>query len=208
MRQQYEPVLVPVPILELRPTQMTVGLREVAQKRAEIRDLGDEHWPDYLGHHAIPVVIGPKQRHYILDNHHLTLALHLEGLTQVLVTPTADLGKLTKPMFWRYMDSRNWLHPFDADGVRQPYDAIPKSIDGMIDDPYRSLSGALRDAGGYAKDATPYSEFIWADYLRVVVPANKLKSDFPAAVADALRLAKSRDADYLPGWVRSEPWAP
>jgi len=62
MRQQYEPVLLPVPILALRPTQMTVGLREVAQKRAAIRTLGDEHWPDYLGHHAIPVVLGPKQR--------------------------------------------------------------------------------------------------------------------------------------------------
>src|ERR1700712_4417313 len=146
MRQQYEPVLLPVPILSLRPTQITVGLREVAQKRAAIRALGGEHWPDYLGHHAIPVVLGPKQRHYILDNHHLTLALHLEGLTQVLVTPTADLSRLTKPMFWRYMDSRNWLHPFDADGVRQPYDAIPKSVADLADDPYRSLAGAIRDA--------------------------------------------------------------
>lgn len=69
MRQQ--PALLPVPILALRPTQMTVGLREVAQKRRQTRALGDEHWPDYLGHHAIPVVLGPKQRHDILDTHHL-----------------------------------------------------------------------------------------------------------------------------------------
>jgi hypothetical protein len=28
-----EPIVTPVPITDLRPTQMTVGLREVAEKR-------------------------------------------------------------------------------------------------------------------------------------------------------------------------------
>ena len=207
MRQQFEPVLVPVPILDLRPTQITVGRHEVEQKRGEIRKLGDEQWPGYLGRHMIPVVLGPKGRPYIIDNHHLTLALHLEGIAQVLITAVADVSKLSKHSFWHYMDARNWLHPFDADGVRQPYESLPKSVDGLIDDPYRSLAGAVRDAGGFAKDPTPYSEFLWADFLREHVPQDLIRSDFPAAIAEGARQARTGAADYLPGWCRSEPWS-
>jgi hypothetical protein len=206
MRQQYEPVLFPVPIAKLRPTQMTVGLREVEQKRAEIRGVGDDKLAPFLGRHMIPVIRGPKDRHYVLDNHHLALALHLEGATEVLVTAVADLSRVSRPLFWRFMDSRNWLHPFDAKGVRQPYDAIPKTLKGLADDPYRSLAGALRDAGGFAKDATPYSEFLWADYLRERIAVGEIRKDFSSALEEALRLSRLPDADYLPGWCRSEQW--
>ena len=34
----------------------------------------------------------------------------------------------------------------------------------LIDDPFRSLAGELRRAGGFAKDTTPFSEFLWADF--------------------------------------------
>jgi len=30
----------------------------------------------------------------------------------------------------------------------------------LVDDPYRSLAGALRQTGGYGKDVTPYAEFL------------------------------------------------
>src|SRR5436305_4773273 len=38
-----------------------------------------------------------------------------------------------------------------------PYTTLFRS-----DDPYRSLAGEVRRAGGYAKEATPFSEFLWA----------------------------------------------
>ena len=37
-----EPLLKPVPIAELRPTQMTVGYREVAEKRRRWREYDGE----------------------------------------------------------------------------------------------------------------------------------------------------------------------
>ena len=58
-----EPVLHPVPIGELRPTQITVGMREVSVKRKEWRDRGGIKGADFLGTHMIPVVIGPKVRY-------------------------------------------------------------------------------------------------------------------------------------------------
>jgi len=36
----------------------------------------------------------------------------------------------------------------------------------LADDPYRSVAGELRRQGGFAKDTTPFSEFLWADFLR------------------------------------------
>ena len=58
------------------------------------------------------------------------------------------------------------MHPFDAKGKRRDYDAIPKSVADMVDDPFRSLAGELRRLGGYSKETTPFSEFLWADFLR------------------------------------------
>jgi hypothetical protein len=31
-------------------------------------------------------------------------------------------------------------------------------------DPFRGLAGELRNKGGYAKDLTPFEEFLWADF--------------------------------------------
>ncbi|MFX4543585.1 ParB-like protein, partial [Acinetobacter baumannii] len=77
----------------------------------------------------------------------------------------ADLRPLSQDAFWVFLDNRGWLHPFDEQGQRRGYGDIPKRIRDLADDPFRSLAGAVRQAGGYAKETTPFSEFIWADYL-------------------------------------------
>jgi hypothetical protein len=195
-----EPMLHPFPLSNLRPTQITVGYQEVALKRHawKIRALEDR--PDFLGEHMIPVVIGPKGHRWIIDHHHLALALHEEGVEHVLVSVVADLAHLKQDIFLTYMDSRNWFHPFDEKGRRQDYDNIPRHIRKLIDDPYRSLAGSLRRVGGYAKVDTPYAEFLWADFLRRKIKLSKLHERFDDAVAKALTLARSRDAAHLPGW--------
>jgi hypothetical protein len=58
-----EPILHPVKIDDLRPTQMTVGMREVAQKRQEWRERTDEGAGKFLGRHMVPAVLGPKGRY-------------------------------------------------------------------------------------------------------------------------------------------------
>ncbi len=71
---------------------------------------------------------------------------------------------------------------------------------GLVDDPFRSLAGELRRLGGFAKDTTPFSEFLWADFLRRRMKRKAVEADFNGALENALKLAKSGDADYLPGW--------
>ena len=203
-----EPILKPVPIAELRPTQITVGLREVTAKRKHWRreiKKKNEKAAEFLGRHMIPVILGPKGRHYIIDHHHLARALHEEGVEHVLVSVVADLSKLDRDGFWVVLDNRSWMHPFDDQGRRRAYKDIPKSVSALVDDPFRSLAGELRRAGGFAKDTTPFSEFLWADFLRRRLNRKSVEADFDHAVEGALKLAKSEDANYLPGWCGPVP---
>ena len=196
-----EPTLHPTPILSLRPTQMTLGMNEVRLKRLswKRKTSGDE-LTDFLGAHMVPVVKGLDGEPFLIDHHHLARALHDEGLKSVFVTVVADLSRLPVDHFWTAMAFHAWVHPYDANGRRRPYSELPKTVKGMEDDPYRSLAGELRNLGGFAKDSSPFSEFLWADFLRPRIKARAIKTDFDGALAKALVLAKTGDADYLPGW--------
>jgi len=195
-----EPILTPVLIEQLRPTQITVGMQEVKTKRKGLRKRPAKKIGRFLGDHMIPVILGPRRRHYIIDHHHLALALLREGVTQVLVTVVADLSMLEPDQFWTVLDHHSWVHPYDAAGRRVSFSRIPKRVNKLKDDPFRSLAGELRRAGGFAKDTTPFSEFLWADFLRRRVQRRRVTKSFPAAVRQAMTMAKSQDARYLPGW--------
>ena len=121
-----EPTLKPVNIEDLRPTQITVGMREVEAKRKRWREKGSKKELKFLEDHMIPVIFGPKGRHYIIDHHHLARALHEEGSKDVLVTVVANLSKIDKEAFWVFLDNRSWLHPFDEHGRRRDVQRRPK----------------------------------------------------------------------------------
>jgi hypothetical protein len=195
-----EPIVEPVAIKDLRPTQITVGMREVSEKRRQWRDQSGKKGGEFLGRHMVPVVIGPNRRNYVIDHHHLARALYDEGVMDVLVTVISDLSKLDKDTFMVVLDNRGWMHPFDDQGKRRDYANIPKSIKDLADDPFRSLAGELRRAGGFAKDTTPFSEFLWADFLRRRISRKAIDANFDKALDQALKDAKSEAANYLPGW--------
>lgn len=200
MANKREPLLTPVSILSLRPTQMTVGTREVNEKRKFWRAHKSKKRAELLGRHMIPVVVGPDKRNYVIDHHHLARALHEEGEKDVLVSIVADLSMVDKSAFWVVLDNHRWVYPYDAKGERRDYSKLPKNVTGLKDDPFRSLAGELRRAGGFAKDTTPFSEFLWADFLRRRISRRTVEDDFEKAIEQALSLGKSKDAIYLPGW--------
>jgi hypothetical protein len=175
-------------------------MREVEAKRKRWREIAAKEGGKFLGKHMIPTVLGPKARHYVVDHHHLARALYDEGVKDVAVTLIANLSKLEQDEFWTVMDNRSWMHPFDSKGQRRHYEDIPKRMADLVDDPFRSLAGELRRAGGFAKDTTPFSEFLWADFLRRRMKRKTVERDFERAVEKAIKLAKSEDAAYLPGW--------
>jgi len=195
-----DPVIHATPIAGLRPTQMTVGFHEVERKRREWRRKNGDGKARELETHMIPVVLGPDGQRYVTDHHHLARALFDDGQKEVFVTVIGDLRKADGGQFWNLMDYHGWTHPFDEKGRRRDYADLPMSVADLRDDPYRSLAGALRRMGGFAKDSTPFSEFVWADFFRARIKRKALVADFDAELTRALAVAKSKDADFLPGW--------
>ena len=189
-----------VPVADLVPTQMTVGMREVSFKRRRWRERSSRQAADYLNKLRIPVVLGPNARQYLIDRHYLILALREEGIGEFTVSVVANLGTLSFDEFWTSLERQDWAHPFDGEGRRRGYNDMPETIDSMEDDPFRSLAGALKRAGGYAKDEAPFSEFKWADFLRCRIPRELIDRDSGRALAMAMHLAQGVEAAALPGW--------
>lgn len=194
----HDPKLDTVPLEDLHPTQMTIGFREVKAKRQHWKTVG--HRARYLGRHVVPVVLGPEGRHFLLDHHHLCRALLEAGVETVGIAVVADLQHLGADEFWAFMEHRGWLHPYDANGRRRHANRIPQRIADLKDDPYRSLAGAARLAGGFAKDTTPFSEFLWATHFRRRIRKRTVIKTFGDALEEALALARSADSAHLPGW--------
>ena len=187
----------------LRPTQIALGGKLVKVKRKGLREheKKPQELVDYILSNPLRVVLGPRKLTYVIDHHHLARALLEEGFDTAPVLVMADLSNLAMPEFWKQMEGQGWLYPYDAKGKKRPISAIPKKIEKMEDDPYRSLAGFVRLGGGFVKTSTPYAEFAWANYYRKHIPAKLLKKNFENALAWAMRLAASADAVALPGYV-------
>src|SRR6185437_4429789 len=145
MANTREPILQPIPILSLRPTQMTVGMREVKEKRKRWREhKSKKKQSELLGKHMIPVVLGPDQHYYVVDHHHLARSLYDEGVKDILVTVIGDLTMVERDAFWGVLDNKRWVYPYDAKGERRHFRDLPKTVTDLKDDPFRSLAGELR----------------------------------------------------------------
>ncbi|MDP9096362.1 MAG: chromosome partitioning protein ParB [Pseudomonadota bacterium] len=190
---------------DLRPTQMTLGFREVEVKRRQWQAAGGEDRARILRRHVVPAVIGPKNRHFIVDHHHFTKAMIDEKVALIAVFVVANLANLDKDEFWTVLDNRAWCHAYNAKGQRRELSDIPKSLKALTDDPYRSLAGELIRAGGCAKNNVPFSEFLWADFLRRRIKPSSVAADFGGALVQALDLARGQEAKSLPGWSGADP---
>ncbi|HET6414617.1 MAG TPA: ParB-like protein [Anaeromyxobacter sp.] len=188
------------PIRALHPTQLTVGMAEVKEKRDHLAGLSAPERERFMEGHPIPAVVGPGGRLFIIDHHHLGRAALEAGLKVGYVEVAADLSGLAGDAFWTEMDKRAWVHPLDQNGVRHRYDRIPQRLEGLVDDVYRSLAGLVRAGGGYEKTPSPFAEFEWADYFRRLIPVEEVEADLGAAVKVAVRHALSERARGMPGY--------
>jgi hypothetical protein len=192
--------LVKGKLIHLHPTQITVGKAEVERKRSMWQSLGKKERAAALESHWFPTILGPNDRHYIVDHHHFGLALLEEGVKNVWLMVLKDLSWVEQGVFWNVMSHHQWTHPYDGTGARRDYDLIPNHIEKLLDDPYRSLAGEVRCAGGYAKDVTPFSEFLWADFFRSRIAVELIENDLHKSITKGVKLARTQEARYLPGW--------
>ena len=195
-----------VKVLELRPTQMVIGMKEVDYRISKLRDFKKGDLDDYIKSHKVPAVLGPRGRTYLVDHHHLTRAAWEIGLEEMPVEIIADLSKLSYPEWWKELDKRRWFYPYDQFG-HGPVDPIhlPESVRSFADDPYRSLAWAVREKGGYLKTDRPFAEFRWANFFRTQLDVHPVHDKFDDSVKKALELARSPAAAALPGYILTTP---
>ncbi len=188
-------------ISALHPTQITVGFREIAQKRLRWRSRIRKACEKNAAKLVAPIVRGPDGVHYLVDRHHLACAMRDEGLKKVEIRQIADFSALAPQDFWPALEARGWCRPYDANGCRRPFSDIPTTLDALGDDPFRSLASALRRAGGFTKKSAPFSEFAWADFLRGRITSDAVATDFDGALFLAMIMARTPAAEHLPGWL-------
>jgi hypothetical protein len=182
----------------LRPTQFAVGLREVAAKRRKIEKRAG-HSTAFMDR-QLPVILGPGRQLYLRDCHHYAIALFQSGVERVHISIDADLSQLDPDMFWMTLAARSWVRPFDGLGERHPFEHMPVNVFALEDDPFRSLAGALRRRGLYAKTDIAYADFIWADFLRCRIASACVADDFEGSVDRAERIIRADpEAWQLPG---------
>jgi hypothetical protein len=193
----------PVPLAEIRPTQVAVGMRVVEAKRQKIQRhaASARKLRRFLEKRPVPAVLGPDEDYYIIDHHHLSLALWRSEVDEVFVRVVGDLSDMPKNAFLHAMAGLGWLHAYDAHGRKISPTQLPATLDQLQSDRYRDLAWSVRKAGGFKKTQVPFSEFAWANFFRQRVPATVLSRDFELAHEQAMRLARSLDARHLPGNV-------
>jgi hypothetical protein len=194
------PTLARVRLARLRPTQLTVGYIEVTLKAEEWARMPRKQRQLEIAQHVFPAVLGPEHQYFIVDHHHLGIALIEEGIRQVQVAVLDDLSWLETAVFWQTMEFRSWSHPYDRRGRRCDFKDMPRHLNQLTDDPYRGVAGLVRRAGGFAKNQEPFVEFLWADFFRRRIPARMIKREPHRATELGLKLARSSQARYLPGW--------
>ncbi|HTC16429.1 MAG TPA: ParB-like protein [Steroidobacteraceae bacterium] len=193
-----------VEIHRLRPTQITVGMIEVQDKRDKLLAMKKHEQRDFMAAHPIPAVWGPDGKLYITDHHHLGRAASEAAVDTGFFFIEGDFSKLPIAQFWPKMNEAKWVHPIDQNGNACSFEQIPDHLEKLIDDPYRSLAGYVRNAGGYEKTPTAFAEFLWADFFRPRVPIGPTRPAFHSSVDDAVALATSPAAAHLPGYKGPE----
>jgi len=78
-----------------------------------------------------------------------------------------------------------------------------KSVVDLKDDPFPQPRWASSAGwGGFAKDTTPFSEFLWADFLRRKLSRKAIDANFDKAAGESLGSGEEQGRDLSAGLVR------
>ncbi|MFG1221684.1 ParB-like protein [Xanthobacter autotrophicus DSM 597] len=190
-----------IDIAALNPTQLTLGLQEVERRAAQMRKLSQRELRALKEDKAVPYVIGPKRRLYIIDHHHLCRALLAVGEETVFLGEArADWSDLDLKAFWHRMETEGLCWPIDVDGNRRPCVKIPAHVSALTDNPWRTLARGVRGMA-YANEDTPFQEFMWGNYYRSFMTTRLLETDIVMAEKLAIKVSLLDEAQDLPGYL-------
>ncbi|MEA2834201.1 MAG: hypothetical protein QOG66_2403 [Methylobacteriaceae bacterium] len=190
----------------LRPLQGAVGLEEVKEKADKIGD-NLKKARKKLEEDPIKVVHGPGGALFITDHHHGAYAWlranHPDAVCEIRKGPAFN----SENEFWSGLTKLRLVHLADADSKPITPQELPRSLDKMGNDPYRSLAWRLRKKDGFCRslaDQKEFVEFAWADRLRTMqneFPPDAVKTSSESFIEPAKKFALSAEAKDLPGYI-------
>jgi hypothetical protein len=200
-------------LTKLRPLQGAVGMKQVIYMESRITD-DPKHERRKLEDDPIKVVAGVGGQLFIIDHHHTAeawLGAKTEWGTNALCKIVNSEKGLppefkTEDEFWAALKAAGLARLKNESGIDIDPAQLPKTLEAMADDPYRSLAGLVRQKGGFCKSSREFAEFAWADWFRsksATLDIQNLPSDpndKNATMDEAVEMAHSSEAESLPGY--------
>jgi hypothetical protein len=200
-------------LTKLRPLQGALGMKQVTYMKNRIAD-HPKHARRRLEEDPIKVVAGVGGQLFIIDHHH-TAEAWLGAKTEWVANALCKIVNSEKGLppefktedeFWAALKSADLVRLKNESGVEVDTSQLPKTLEAMTDDPYRSLAWFVRHKGGFCKSPREFAEFAWADWFRsksLTLEIQNLPSDpndKNATVDEAVEMAHSSEAESLPGY--------
>jgi len=200
-------------LTKLSPLQGAVGMKQVIYMENRIAD-DPKHGRRKLEEDPIKVVAGVGGQLFIIDHHHAAeawLGAKTEwGANALCKIVNSEKGLpaefKTEDEFWTALKAARLVRLKNASGIDVDVSQLPKTLETMPDDPYRSLAWFVRQKGGFFKTAREFAEFAWADWFRSKSPALEIQNlpsdpnDKNATVDEAVEMAHSSEAENLSGY--------
>jgi hypothetical protein len=195
--------LVQVPIAQLQPTQMCVGLAEVRSRQLDFSEESGDQRRRYLRSKPVPLVRNASGLFWMMDRHH-----RLRGLIELAPDSIAfgyialEVNSDDRALVLGELERRGWLYLYDGRGLGPlPASALPSSLHGLQDDPYRSLVWKLKKEGCIEPEPLiPFHEFRWGAWLRSRSLPPFSSTHLDPALPAARALVRSQAASHLAGW--------
>lgn len=161
---------------DFNPSQVGIADVEVTCKVNYLESMSKSEVTKYLSSpkRMVEIIIGPDG-YYLLDGHHLSKAVNdadiKDDLKEIYCLVRDNWSGFTMDEFWYNMIFNNYAWLYDEKGYAPISPEIfPQKLDDMLNDPYRTLAWLVCDAGGFAKNGTPFEDFLWANYFRTNLP--------------------------------------
>lgn len=192
---------------KLHPTQAFIGHDQIPFKVKKIeKKYKKEKLTSYLEKKWTPAIIGPDNKYWIIDHHHLSYALLHSKV------PESKKGLFIKVIFdwsndnWSYFEEKMTANLFlylkDDKFEAINFNNLPKDIKSLNDNPFRSLAYFAREKGCFKKVNIPFSEFLWGEYFYKQGIRIKPKNNYKLPLKLALKLCKEDAARDLPGFQK------
>ncbi|MCP9774321.1 ParB-like protein [Cyanobium sp. WAJ14-Wanaka] len=200
--------LLEIPIAQLQPTQLCVGLAEVRSRQSDFSSESGQELRSYLGTKPVPLVRSKKGEVWMVDRHHRLRALfELQPEATAFGYVALQLDCSDRQQVLAELNSRGWLYLYDGRGLG-PLDpaALPPQLSGLQDDPYRSLVWKLKKEKLIdPAPLIPFHEFRWGAWLRSRALPPFSSGQLDPALPAARAFARSRAASHLAGWKGPNP---